>query len=301
LPYEIKSQYAEGVMAMEHFERHEAEWRAKGQLKGEVFGPIGLYMDVADKACSTIFERVVSLNKLLGYIACSDDDADFLKHQFRTVMDLKIDIYTQKNPEISQTHQWSPAQYAHINSRAEVKGYLSDFVVCHDIVRSFLHMNCGVHNILWARHLPNTVNVDLNAFCPQNIKEFRFYLHETPNIRSDKGGDVTEYSGRKSRYAIHNAPSTSISQCAPRNTLISLQHGSEDITERRALLENNILNLRKQQSAMNNNIKGNIEGKAAAQSELAALRAEKSNLVQGQKFPAQCLAQVGSTFYLLNI
>jgi hypothetical protein len=174
-----------------------------------------------------------------------------------------------------------------------LQGYLSDFVKCPDVVRSFLHMNSGVHNILWARHTPNSVNVDLNALCPQNIKEFRFYQHETANVRSDKGGEVTEYSGRKSRYAVNSAPSTSISQCAPRNTLISLQHGSDDITERRAALESSVLNLRKNQTTLNNASKRILERKGAAQNELAALSAERRVLVQGQKFPAQCLEKVG--------
>lgn len=264
------------------------------RLSGKIHGPVGMCFDVTDRACATIVEKMLPVNRMLGFVTECDEDDQFAKRELNDRLGLKLDFYKVVNLEIDRRKIYSDREMADIASNLNVQGWVIDSVQCSDLIRYFLQWQAGLNRALWARDRPDK-RVDLAKFMPPGFgpRTFTFYMHETQNLSSDAGGDITEYVGKRSHYAQNSAPSTSISQIFPKGVLLcSTGGGGDEVAERRALLEGNILNLRKHQTALNNTSKGLQERIRGAHGELNELRAEKQHLVRAQKYPSEIVNKV---------
>ncbi len=159
---------------------------------GQVYGPVAMHIDVPDKACATMLEKTIPLNKLLGFVVDNDRDAELLGKEFRDRCKLKIDIFTMSNPDLSDVKPYSQQLCQEMN----LTGYLSDTFTCPDVVRAFLYIFQRVNCILWGRHTADTKrNINLPLFTSENANKFTLFIHDVSGGRNNNGGEITQYVG----------------------------------------------------------------------------------------------------------
>jgi chromosome segregation ATPase len=230
------------IKAMNYLDKEEANLRESGQITGEIVGPVALSINTKDPAIAMMVEAAVAQNRLLGYLVTNDRDALCLKNIFRKQLKLQIDIFTIKNANAHPRLPYAPDYLKNImNSIRGVKGYVFEQIQCPDIVKSFLFSFNALHTMLWGRGegmSDNMTGEQLSMLCPQGMPAFRLFVHDegskTTSSRSmtpGRGGNnsfgkVTDFNGRRSRYATNAPPSTSTSRVQPKGIISDFQSGA---------------------------------------------------------------------------
>ena len=81
-------------------------------------------------------------------------------------------------------------------------GTLSDQVECPLVIKAYLCQWQSLHTVLWAskgRDCSVIHDKHYNIMCPNNVNNFRLFIHTPSNTGSDY--DIMEYNGTKSRYS----------------------------------------------------------------------------------------------------
>jgi hypothetical protein len=192
--------------------------RMKNQFRLEVFGPLAMYMHVADPACAAIIEKVIPLAKLLAFMTLDSQDSRILKQEFKK-LNLKVDIITMENVEI--TPYPALPQVGNINVQ-----HIGTQLDCHDSIRSYLNMFCGLHRILWCRINDSVADNAINSQVIDRLlgtnDSIRLYVNRVqPSIERQKldQSQLTEYNCVRSRYNRNILPSISTQDFLPKGLL----------------------------------------------------------------------------------
>jgi chromosome segregation ATPase len=204
--------FIDALTAMETVER------MKNQFRLEVFGPLAMYMHVADPACAAIIEKVIPLAKLLAFMTLDSQDSRILKQEFKK-LNLKVDIITMENVEI--TPYPALPQVGNINVQ-----HIGTQLDCHDSIRSYLNMFCGLHRILWCRINDSVADNAINSQVIDRLlgtnDSIRLYVNRVqPSIERQKldQSQLTEYNCVRSRYNRNILPSISTQDFLPKGLL----------------------------------------------------------------------------------
>jgi hypothetical protein len=167
--------------------------RHNGTLQGELYGPVGMYCGVHDRAQQVMIEDVIGTSTLLGFVVDNDADAFFLKHQFREVMRLNIDIYTIKNASDEYTYACSAAELREL----DLNGYLMDQLQCPPLVRALFCSFHALHNVLWRSGVDNFTHAEQRRLAELGGGSFSVYIYQHPHMTHYKGS-ISEFSGELS-------------------------------------------------------------------------------------------------------
>lgn len=242
-------------------------------------------MDVADPACAVMLEKIVPENRLLAFIVSNDHDARLLRTKLRDEKRLQIDILTIKDPTPLRGHY--PREFLDRFGDVGMQGYLSDQIVCPDVVRASLNHFSDLHNVLWARHTAHIPEDRLEALCPQpNSPKFTVLLHKVPARRPSAGGreapDVTIFSGSRSRYAPTLPPTISSLGVTGRAVV---GRAVEESGERKKQLEQRLEAHRAQRAEFEkalNETKGRIR---TLEDDISVIRGERADIARQLKLP----------------
>ena len=135
----------------------------------EVIGPLAMNIHVDNPACAAMFEKLIPIGKLLGFICLTEEDAKMLKQDFKQ-NNIKVDVYTMTNPQLNS---YPPLPRLHTSSSSssdaglKVQHLAEQMKTTHDAIRSYLYMFNGVHMAFWikldkARHPANPINTDVS-------------------------------------------------------------------------------------------------------------------------------------------
>ena len=84
---------------MDYFDREKEALLRTGQLKGEVYGPVGFYITVSSPLTAVLIEKCVPQRRQLSFLSTCDEDNRFLRDVIKR-MHLDLDSFTMKNIDI---------------------------------------------------------------------------------------------------------------------------------------------------------------------------------------------------------
>ena len=201
----------------------------KERFSGEVYGPIGMELQVKDAAVAAMLEKYIG-EKLGAIVVSTKQDEVLLREKLIKEQRLVLNIYRIDHIDVFR----SPYTPDFLATIPFIKGHLCDEVQMPVLVRQFLCNFVFLHMVLWAKgpelstHLTDE---QLQVFC-QKSREYKLYVADT-----DAAGSVhkvVQYGGKKSRYDTQSkAVITSIS-VEPAKLL---SNSSGDSNERKAELD----------------------------------------------------------------
>ncbi|CAM9484553.1 unnamed protein product, partial [Discosporangium mesarthrocarpum] len=127
-----------------------ATWakRNSDKLRGQVWGPVALEVDVADEAAASCLEHQVA-----GYIwfsvvvECIEDQNTIIK-AFQND-NRQLNIITCQHGRLRDIRgPYSEETMAHLKHTAGVRGYMDEFFTSEDAIREILRSNSGVHSAI---------------------------------------------------------------------------------------------------------------------------------------------------------
>jgi predicted nucleic acid-binding Zn-ribbon protein len=179
-----------------------------------------------------ILEKFVPRAKLLSFLVENREDELLLNEELRVKRRLTININTMYN---RGTHQspYSPS-FLEQGRAWGLQGMIADLYEMPDLVRAYLNTFLAFHCCLWSKCPSSTLSSDiLSSLCLN--KQFRLFVVETKmQNREEQVADITEMSGKVSRYNP-NAPPSTVSE--PVRPAQLIQTGGADITEKKERLE----------------------------------------------------------------
>jgi hypothetical protein len=141
---------------MEYLEQHLERLQQESIIQGNVYGPVvAAYVQVQDETLATILEKAIPLNRLMGFIVETQQDAKVLSKIFRQDKRLRIDFYTILDTSIIQHPRFYHKRQLEEFQQFGIQGYLCDQFHCPDIIRAFLYSFQGIQHILYGQQLPN--------------------------------------------------------------------------------------------------------------------------------------------------
>jgi chromosome segregation ATPase len=286
----------EALTAHNWLREHEADLRRNGSLRGDVFGPVGMYCDVEDPALQVMLEHHIPNSRLLGFLVDNDADGNFLKHQFREQLKLRIDIYTIKNAP-NEGGRASEAELREL----DINGYLVDQLKCPPLVRAFFCSFQGLHTVLWRRGADNLTHAQqerLVDIC--GGRQFKVYIHDPRGGGGSQGGSngrqqnqrpqVTFYNGKVSQFS--NQLSTT-SGVADGNGMIFSHKGGGDVEERRNALEQQLADVRGQQQQADRQLSSIAEERKGYNDQSFSLSTRLKMLIATKKNPQNVETRLG--------
>ena len=235
---------------MDHLDRNMEGLIASGVLRSEIYGPVAMYLKVSSAVCAVIIEKSVPPKRWFSFIASNDQDSDYIKKYMRE-KGLYLDVFTMKNTEILAPilpRTMLENNFKNIGMVGHISRELLD---CPNIIRSFLYIWHGLHNVMWAQSDENSESISdrhFNLLCPGDISGFRLYVHNTSK-RNENGFNIMQYNGTKSKY--NNKMSTSgNSASVPSSFTTVLQYGGETLGDKKKELEDAILDAKEKKNPL---------------------------------------------------
>jgi chromosome segregation ATPase len=87
------------ITLMDYFDREKESLLKSGQLKGEVYGPVGFYITVASPLATAMIEKCVPQRRQLSFLSTCDEDNRFIRDVIKR-LNLDLDSFTMKNIDI---------------------------------------------------------------------------------------------------------------------------------------------------------------------------------------------------------
>lgn len=251
----------------------------ENKFSEDVFGPIGMYCSSKDPACAIMIEKAIPINRLMGFVAQSDKDANLLKAELRDRNNLQVDVLTVKNCEVvlQAKRPYSREAMSQLSGHG-IAGYLADQLDCPDIIRAYLYSFHQLNTILWGRTSNGFRGDQFKALCPDGVNGFRLFVHDPKatdgSSRYSFAGSIMEYTGRRSRYAPPSAaPSIASSPVYARGNLLGGK--IEDTDGKKQQLVEQMKAVKAELGHIEEKIKANIAQIDNQKTELLALRGEK--------------------------
>lgn len=228
---------ADSLALLNYLDREMEALQAQGKLRGEVYGPVAMHVQVTTDIAAVIIEKSCGFRRWYSFLTTCDEDSDYIK-AYNKSKGLNIDIFTMKN--LNLPHSTLSPQYLEGFKSIGMIGYLSSQIVdCPDVVRSYLHHWNNIHNILWASRDESHQPINDKHYaqlCPENTGGFRLYMHSKPTRQKPGKYEMTEFTGSKSRYT--NKMSTRSNGVAIHDNFQGvLQYGGEQGAEKKIELE----------------------------------------------------------------
>jgi hypothetical protein len=179
-----------------------------------------------------ILEKFVPRAKLLSFLVENREDELLLNDELRVKRRLAININTMYNRGSFQS-PYSPS-FMEQGRAWGLQGMISDLYEMPELVRSYLNTFLAFHCCLWSKCPSSSLTSDiLSSLCLN--KQFRLFVVETKfQNREEQVAEITEMSGKVSRYNPHAPPSTVSEPVRPAQLI---QTGGADITEKKERLE----------------------------------------------------------------
>ncbi|XP_049849325.1 structural maintenance of chromosomes protein 5-like [Schistocerca gregaria] len=115
----------------------------KGVLKNNIYGPLLFEIQVADETHASFFEKVISHNYKMAFIALSEEDRDaFLAHGRMSGVVPPLIMYN-KDSEKRFPH---PVPVSEMSDYG-VEGYIDEIICTNDVVKAELCRQCRLHCI----------------------------------------------------------------------------------------------------------------------------------------------------------
>ena len=256
----------DAINVMDHLDRESEHLQRNGVLRGEVYGPVAMYLKVSSPVCAVILEKCIPQKRWYSFLCTCDGDSDYIKNYMKS-NNIYLDVFTMKNLELPKPNLSNNYLENNLGGIGMV-GYISrEIIDCPDIIRSFMYMWHGVHNVLWAEKTENCDSISdrhYTLLCPENVPMFRLYVHNV-STRNDSNLNIMEYNGSKSRYT--NKMSTRGNTVSVKKDYQSLLHcGGEVIGDKRSELENIVNNAQIQKDKLSeiyndkNHLLENVKG-----------------------------------------
>lgn len=206
------------------------------RFRGECYGPIGMEIQVKKAlGAEHILEKFIPRAKLLAFVVENRDDELLLNEELRVKRRLAININTMYNRG-SFHCPYSPS-FLDQGRTWGLQGMIADLYDMPDLVRAYLNTFLAFHCCLWAKCPASSLTPEILTSLA-NGKQFRLFVVETKiQNREEKVADITEMSGKVSRYNPSAPPSTISEPVKPARLI---QTGGTDITEKKESLENAI-------------------------------------------------------------
>lgn len=274
----------EVVTAMERTEKNRHKFTA------EVYGPVAMYMNVEDPAVAMILEKAIPANKLFGFVATNEADAQVLKSCFQG---LKVDVYTMKN-RVTQPRPYSAEKLQQLQEIPGLQGYVSEGFQCPDLIRCFLDTFCYIQNVMWSRVADENgvPGMDsLSGLLSDRVKLAKFYCHiaGAPGRGGNNQLNIVELSTKKSIYASNLPGSVS------RDVLTSkswLGRAEEDNRQERVELEKRVAGMKEQIASLNSQVNEKRQGKQQANREVQKMRDQRVHLEKCLTLPDQLMRKL---------
>jgi predicted nucleic acid-binding Zn-ribbon protein len=177
-------------------------------------------------------EKFVPRAKLLAFVVDNRDDELMLNEELRGKLRLAININTMYNRGSFQS-PYSPAYLDQARAWG-LQGMIEELYEMPDLVRSYLNTFLAFHCCLWSKCPSSSLTSDILTSLCQN-KQFRLFVVETKlQNREEKVVEITEMSGKVSRYNPNAPPSTKSEPVRPAQLI---QTGGSDVVEKKEVLE----------------------------------------------------------------
>jgi len=228
----------EAFLALDWLTENMDRCRQEGDLRGEVVGPVGMHCDVASEACAMMLENHIPNHILLGFVVDNEHDAQFLRRVFRNEKRWKIDIFTVSNMNVDSTRMYSQSLLDSLDFK---QGYLSDQLVCPDIVRALLNSFCKLHQVIWREGSDNLTEAQQRGLLEVSNR-FTLFIHQPTGAsgsnrqRQPNNLTVSKFVGKVSAHS--GSLSTQSFLAKPKGLLFNKSSSGEDIQERRQHLTN---------------------------------------------------------------
>jgi hypothetical protein len=179
-----------------------------------------------------ILEKFIPRPKLLAFIVDNREDELMLNEELRFKQRLTININTMYNRGSFQC-PYSPAFLDQARAWG-LQGMIEELYEMPDLVRSYLNTFLAFHCCIWSKCPSSSLTPEILTSLCQN-KQFRLFVVDTKvQNREEKVVEITEMSGKISRYNPNAPPSTKSEPVRPAQLI---QTGGSDVVEKKELLE----------------------------------------------------------------
>lgn len=294
--------YQNALHALDWLNQNKAEFMQSHKLRGDVYGPVAMLMNVEDPACAVMIEKVVSPAKLMGFIVTNEADKNFLRAEFKK-MNWKIDVYTVEHMDPIRHRSNATDLRAHFHDIG-MKGYLIDEIECEEIVKVLLAGHGGLGEVMWARMDEQTQCRELsqehfNRLCPDGTNGFRLFVDNKNASAAGRGGggggrgggrggggggmgEISDYSGSRSRYNRNAPPSISSINVLPKNIV---GKSGDDSQDQRVILESKIQEIRQRIHGLDDSLQSLRNDRTPLKDEIDDLRGKKNQFAEHLKMP----------------
>ena len=180
--------YQDAITALKWFDSEKDALYSSGKLQREIYGPVGMYMRVADPACALIIEKAVSVNRLLAFLVQTDSDQRLLSDQFKRLK-IQIDVFTMKNLTLPPPPRMQAGDLARDFREIGMVGYLNDQVECPDIGE--------IRLVISSFEVEVSFNFELITFGMVSLKNSYFSCCDSSSISSALAKFTSDYVGSR--------------------------------------------------------------------------------------------------------
>lgn len=170
--------------------------KGKAGFEKEVYGPVGLHLNINDPVVAAMLEKAIPRARMLTYIVQTENDERKLR-----AMNARVNITTIKNASLDERpHSKQSLADMHIPG---LEGYLTDLVTCPLVVKTFLNDVLSLFGHLVARPGNNAIRSEhYQNLCPGNsgVSRFNLFVHSAKATNRNPLGSLELIDGTRSRY-----------------------------------------------------------------------------------------------------
>jgi chromosome segregation ATPase len=251
------------------------EFRAKKdslKFHKEVYGPVGMYLDIKDPVVAAMADKAIPRGKQLAYIVQTVEDERKLRSLQR-----RVQVVTMTNLS-TPPRAYSKAFLSDIKMPGLVE-YLTDQIKCPDVVQAYLIDACNLGNHLLVRteNLSNFRDEHLERLCPL---EGGYPPYANVFVLGRGGEGCQLHSGTRSRYQRSNLSMKTEEITPHRNSVLGpleasasagsgeLEARKNDLTQKRMKAEAELKNVQDQIKQLEGRRNNTIQVIAALRKEI---------------------------------
>lgn len=251
------------------------EFRAKKdslKFHKEVYGPVGMYLDIKDPVVAAMADKAIPRGKQLAYIVQTVEDERKLRSLQR-----RVQVVTMTNLS-TPPRAYSKAFLSDIKMPGLVE-YLTDQIKCPDVVQAYLIDACNLGNHLLVRteNLSNFRDEHFERLCPL---EGGYPPYANVFVLGRGGEGCQLHSGTRSRYQRSNLSMKTEEITPHRNSVLGpleasasagsgeLEARKNDLTQKRIKAEAELKNVQDQIKQLEGRRNNTIQVIAALRKEI---------------------------------